>query len=90
MKLFCLFAQRKCTYAGQYGIECWESMTEYEYDDNPNYLLDRRIKYLESGEFEAVEPISIDIKEEEILNILFPRGNIKIEFINKKQCIRKL
>jgi hypothetical protein len=38
MEIRCLFAQRKCSYEGQYAPELLAAIDEYGDDENPAYL----------------------------------------------------
>jgi len=76
MKLHVLMAQRKGQYDGQYGIEAFESASEYDYDDNPGYLKDKANSLLETKEFDSIEIVTFQVNENEILKILFPDKKI--------------
>jgi len=67
--------QRKERYKGQYGIECLGASTEYEYNDNQDYLED--ILYnLDLEQFDTAKIISIEVDENAILSILYPLAEI--------------
>ena len=46
MKVHVLFAQRIQRYKGQYGLEALAVMTEYDYDENPSYLMEKKRKQM--------------------------------------------
>jgi hypothetical protein len=80
MEIIVIIAQRKDNYPGQYGEECLACMSEYEYSENPDYLQDALAEHRNSGEFEAVELITLKVPDEEITRRLFPaRAPIAVE-----------
>ena len=72
MELHILMAQRKCAYPGQYAPEALACMIDVEYSDNPDYLRDARQSNLDTGEFDAVEIITLTVDGHEIHKRLFP------------------
>ena len=38
MKLDILFAQRKCSYPGEYAPEALQVVTEFDYGENPDFI----------------------------------------------------
>lgn len=44
MKIYCLFAQQKCDYEGQYAPDLRAAIDEYGNDENPSYLDDEEEK----------------------------------------------
>lgn len=72
MDLYVLFAQRKETHPGEYGPEALACMTEYEYDDNPEYLDGEKTKADEGGDFERSEIIRLSVDQKAIMRILRP------------------
>lgn len=72
MKLYVLFAQRTCRYAGQYGVEALKCMTEYEYDENSHYLIDAKKEYQGKDDFESIEIVELDVDEKAVHAVLSP------------------
>ena len=72
MKLHILMAQRKCAYPGQYSSEALDCMSDVEYSDNPEYLRNARQENLDTGEFAAVEVITLTVDGHEVDKRLFP------------------
>lgn len=72
MKIYVLVAQRNQRYEGQYGFEALECMSEYEMDDNPEYMDEKRNEYLTSCEFESVALASLEVSEQALKQLLFP------------------
>ena len=72
MEIIMVIAQRKCAYAGQYGPECLACMTEYEYSDNPAHIDDALANGIESGEFSAIQQITLNVDTAAIDAALFP------------------
>lgn len=78
MELYILMAQRKCAYPGQYAPEALACMSGPEYSDNPGYLHDARQSNIDTGEFDAVEIVTITVDGNEIDRRLFPvRGPVQ-------------
>lgn len=72
MKLYILFGQRKEKYSGEFGIEAFGCMTEYEYDENQEYLHDMKEKIMQDGDIERAEIITLHVSESAITKILRP------------------
>lgn len=72
MKVHVLFAQRKCSHPGQYGLEALTCMSEYEYSDNPGYMSVQKAEYEASNEFEKVSELVLEVDEQTILSAMFP------------------
>lgn len=66
MEIIVVMAQRKCDYPGQYGPEALACMSEYEFSDNPGYLHDARLENMDTGEFDAVELVTLKVPDGEI------------------------
>ena len=65
-------AQRKCTYPGEYAPEALDVITEYDDDDNPDFLQDMKAENEASGEFTSVKVVTIDVDDKAINDVLFP------------------
>jgi len=67
-----LFAQEQESYPGEYAPTALEVVTEYDYDDNPDWLDKKLIKYRNTPEYTHVAVINIKIKDEDLSARLFP------------------
>lgn len=72
MKLYVLYAQRKCRYPGEYGLEALACMSDNELSENPGYLLEQRDINLNSDQFDSVEIVELNVGEADVRGILFP------------------
>ncbi|WP_018234370.1 hypothetical protein [Thioalkalivibrio thiocyanodenitrificans] len=72
MEILILMAQRKCSYPGEYAPETLGCMAEAELIDNPEYLENERRKHIDSGEFEAVEILTLKVDDDAVSSRLFP------------------
>lgn len=72
MKLHVLFEQRVCRFEGEYGVEALACLTEYDLEDNPDYLKKKYERYWGSKQFEALAVIDLEVSEADILKILRP------------------
>lgn len=72
MKLFVLFGQRKCTYPGEYAMEALACIDENGHSDNPDYLEGEERSRRESGEFEALRIITLEVSEKDVRQQLYP------------------
>ncbi len=77
MKLKVIFAQRKELYERQCGVEAFECMDEYSFDDNPEWLLNKLKELKDNKEFTSAEIIDIDVKESKIRELLFPKREVE-------------
>lgn len=77
MKIKVLFGQRKGQYEGEYGIDAIECMSEYELEENPEFMNERR-KALEGvGDFEGIALVDLEVDETAIRAIMYP-GTVAI------------
>lgn len=72
MILKVIFVQRKESYTGEYAPEAMECMTEYAYDEYPEYLHEKLDGYKKDTEFVAAEIINIKVDVKEIEKRLYP------------------
>lgn len=77
MKVHVLFAQRREDYEGQYAPECLEVMSEWDAEDNPEYLIGKKTEADATGEFERTEIISLAVSDRDVIERLRP-GSIAI------------
>jgi hypothetical protein len=67
-----LFAQEKESYPGEYAPTALEVVTEYDYDENPDWLDKILIKYRNTPEYTHVAVIDIEINDEDLDARLYP------------------
>lgn len=70
-----IFAQRSENYEGQYAPVALECMTEFDYEENPEYLNNKLEEYQKNKEYDdivAANIVDIKVDENKILDILFP------------------
>lgn len=72
MDLLILFAQRKENYPGEYAPEALEIVTEYDYDENPDFINCKAIDAGKNPEFESAEIIRVQVDIEAIMRRLRP------------------
>lgn len=65
-----IFGQRKQDYEGQNAPEALECMTEYDYDDNPEWLENKLKAHMEDKSFISVRIIDVDVDGDRIYDIL--------------------
>lgn len=75
MEVQVIFAQRKCSYPGEYGMEALNCATEYELGDNPDVLVDNAKDFEESDEFESIKIVKLQVSESLVKGILFPKND---------------
>lgn len=73
MKLFILFGQRKEDYAGQFGVEALYCASEYDMDENSEYLYKKKEMQQINKDFESLEIITLEVNEAEIEAMLRPK-----------------
>jgi hypothetical protein len=76
MKIHVIIAQRKCSYQGEYGIEALHCMSEHEYSENPQFLIDGLERHRANGEFDSVEIVDLDVSEQDLRAVLFPSKTV--------------
>ena len=67
-----IFAQEKESYPGEYAPTALEIVTEYDYDENPEWFDKKLIKYRNIPVYTHVAVINIEIKDEDLDTRLFP------------------
>jgi len=72
MRIFVLFGQRECDYPGQYAPEALECIDENGNSDNPDFLVDQKAKYENSGEFDSLAVVQLSLPGEAVDNALYP------------------
>lgn len=76
MKISILIAQRKQSYPGQYGLEALACMTEHDIEENAEYLSDALESNRQSGDFESLAIVTLDVREGEVRKILQPESTV--------------
>lgn len=66
MKIYVIFAQRKCRYDGEYAPEALDVMSEFGMEENPEYLENKTKEYISNNEFVSVAIIPIYISDKDI------------------------
>lgn len=66
MKIYVIFAQRKCRYSGEYAPEALDVISEFGMDENPDYLENKKDEYIRSKEFVSVAIIPINVSDKDI------------------------
>lgn len=66
MKIYVLFAQRKCRYDGEYAPEALEVIDEFGMDENPEFLRIKQEEYKNTNEFDSVVIIPINVLDADI------------------------
>ena len=88
MEIICLFAQRKCRYAGEYAPELLAAIDEYGDDYNPEYIDKAKEKADKENSFAFSKVITITVPSKEFNNIFFGNstieGSIKIDNCQKE------
>ena len=84
MTIFVLFGQRKEDYPEQYAPEALAVISEYDHQDNPDYLREQLEKYQKTNEFQALRVCEVSIGSQSALRELLIgtpaiKGRIKPE-----------
>jgi hypothetical protein len=66
MKIYVLFAQRKCRYNGEYAPEALEVIDAFGMDENPEFLRLKQKEYENTKEFDSVVIIPIAVSNADI------------------------
>lgn len=81
MEIRCLFAQRKCSYEGQYAPELLAAIDEYGDEENPDYLNEEQKKAEKDNDLLFTKRITISISKEKFDAVFF--GENRLEGIIK-------
>lgn len=73
MKLYVLFAKRKEAYDGECGIEALNCATDYDLEENPDYLFKEQRHYQTQSDIASVEIVTLTVSGAEIEAILQPK-----------------
>ena len=74
MKLLIVFAQRKESYEGEYAPEVIAGATEFENDENPDFIQDELKSAQNDDDYISAKIIEIEVSAEEIYDILCPNA----------------
>lgn len=74
MELYVLFGQRKQQYEGQYGFEALACSSEYDADENPDYMPEQMQKARECGDFDALAVVTLSVSAVDVRRILYPQA----------------
>ncbi len=72
MKVFVLFGQRECRYPGEFATEALVCMDECGNSENPDYLIEEQEKYEQSGDFDRLAVVCLEVKSSSIEAALYP------------------
>ena len=77
MEIICLFAQRKCSYDGEYAPELLAAIDEYGDEDNPEFIDAAKEKADKDNSLSFSKIMTITVPDKEFNDIFF--GNFTIE-----------
>jgi hypothetical protein len=63
VKLYVLFAQRKCRYEGEYAPEALDVCDEFSHGENPDYLFGKLQVAQDNTEFVSAAIVAVDLGE---------------------------
>lgn len=72
MKIYCLFAQQKCNYEGQYIPDLRAAIDEYGDADNPAYLDDAEEKLRKDNSIAFWRLITLEVSDDEFDRLFYP------------------
>lgn len=72
MKIMILMGQRKERYEGEYAPEALECINEFGHDENPEFMRDKLREYQNTGEFDSLSVVAVEINGRQVLDILYP------------------
>lgn len=76
MKFHVLYAQRKERYKGEYAPEVLAAIDENGQSDNPEYMLDRKLKAIATNEFESVVVVTMEVNGVKVMEMLRPAKHV--------------
>lgn len=76
MIITCLFGLRNCSYSGQYAPELLDAIDEVGNSDNPDFLNEKEVEYINSGEFTILKRIDVSLPDEDFDNIFYNENMI--------------
>ena len=72
MKILVLMGQRQCRHDGQYAPEALACIDEYGDSENPDYLDGERLAAENSGDFDRLTVVTLDVSSDAIMAALYP------------------
>lgn len=76
MKIRCLFAQRKCSYDGQYAPELLAAIDEYGDDENPDYLDHAQEEANSAKDLLFSKRITVNVPDEKFDEVFFGKNEV--------------
>ena len=74
-----LMGQREESYVGEYAPEALEVATEFDFEENPDFLLDRLAEERDKDHWESVVIVYVDVDMRALEKLLRPDNEIKGE-----------
>jgi|688.fasta_scaffold255598_2 hypothetical protein len=72
MKIYCLFAQQKCSYKDEYAPDLRAAIDEWGNSDNPDYLNEEEDKLRKDGSIAFWRRITIDVDDAQFDRLFYP------------------
>lgn len=72
MKIYCLFAQQKCSYEGEYAPDLRAAIDQWGNSDNPNYLNEEEEKLQKDGSIAFCRRITLEVSDAEFDRLFYP------------------
>ncbi len=72
MIIFILFAQRREQYTGEHAPEALEVMTEFDFAENPEWMMEKLVTQQALSQWESVKIVEVKVEMLDLLNILRP------------------
>ena len=76
MELYVIFAQRKERYEGEHGLEALAVASEYDYDQNPEYINDTLAQNKAEADFVSVALVKLFVPEGDVRAVLSPENKL--------------
>lgn len=66
MKLYVIFAKRKCRYHGEYAPEALEVMDEFAMESSPEWFSEKMQTHKANSDFENVVAVVLNVSDQKI------------------------
>jgi hypothetical protein len=76
MEIRCLFAQRKCSYDGQYAPELLAAIDEYGDTENPDYLNEAQEKADDDNDLLFSKRITVSVPDAKFDEVFFGKNQV--------------
>jgi len=76
MKIYCLFAQQKCSYEDEYAPDLRAAIDEWGQSANPHYLNEEEDKLRRDSSIAFWKRITIDVDDAEFDRLFFPPSGV--------------